>query len=245
MCNTQGFASISDVPLGHIEIENYNLSITAIHTAIYNAILSDKYQCNGKIITKDASNLDAVAILKNNYAGRESVTFNEASDRVIELTGGTHRQIAFQALYDDFVRIDCEHFVANKYVEFNVDEIDDVLSGIYKEHFGAIKDVTTFAMFPICGQPWNHYVLESYCYKYSKKFSLHVINFNDKNAGIIAEKTYNKKYDEMLAIFLAKSGVVLKPEIIGPYLFANGYMAKSKYGLLEDIAKKAQEIRGN
>jgi len=55
-------------------------------------------------------------------------------------------------------------------------------------------------MFPICGIPWNHYVLESFCYKYSKKYSLHVINYNNKNAGIIAEKTFNKSYDEMLAI---------------------------------------------
>lgn len=36
--------------------------------------------------------------------------------------------------------------------------------------------------------------------KYSKKYSLHVINYNNKNAGIIAEKTFNKSYDEMLAI---------------------------------------------
>ena len=76
---------------------------------------------------------------------------------------------------------------------------------------------TTFAMFPLCGQNWNHYLLESFCYKYSRKYSLHVIHFNDKNAGIIAEKDFNKKYNEMLAIAIARTDVELSPEVIDIY----------------------------
>jgi len=165
------------------------------------------------------------------------------ADKVVELTGGTNRQYAFQALYDDMVRVDKNRFVANRLVSFNVDEIDAVLSGFITENFRAIRDVTTFAMFPLCGQSWNHYLLESFCYKYSKKFSLHVIHFNDKNAGIIAEKDYNKAYTEMLAIALAKTDVELTVDTIGQYLFDTGYMAKSKYAKLNEIAQRASELR--
>ena len=98
-------------------------------------------------------------------------------------------------------------------------------------------------MFPLCGQNWNHYLLESFCYKYSRKYSLHVIHFNDKNAGIIAEKDFNKKYNEMLAIALARTDVELSPQAVGQYLFNTGYLAKSKYVNLSEISQRAIELR--
>ena len=98
-------------------------------------------------------------------------------------------------------------------------------------------------MFPISGQNWNHYLLESYCYKFSRKYSLHVLNFNDKNAGIIAEKNFNMRYDEMVAAALAREDIELTPEVAGQYLFNTGYMAKSKYARLNEIVQRAKEIR--
>lgn len=238
-----GFASLCDVPLGSIEEENYELTQTAIYNAIYKKVLSGKYHLNGKILTKEKSDLDAVMLLKQYIKDKAECTFDEVSDKVVELTGGINRQYAFQALYDDMVRVDKNRFVANRLVNFSIDEIDTVLAGFITDNFRAIRDVTTFAMFPLCGQNWNHYLLESFCYKYSRKYSLHVIHFNDKNAGIIAEKDFNKKYNEMLAIALARTDVELSSEVIGQYLFNTGYMAKSKYAKLGETAQRASELR--
>ena len=243
ICKENGFASLCDVPLGSIEEENYELTQTAIYHAIYKKVLSGKYHLNGKILTKEKSDLDAVMLLKQYIKGKAECTFDEVSDKVVELTGGINRQYAFQALYDDMVRVDKNRFVANRLVNFSIDEIDTVLAGFVTDNFCAIRDVTTFAMFPLCGQNWNHYLLESFCYKYSRKYSLHVIHFNDKNAGIIAEKDFNKKYNEMLAIALARTDVELSSEVIGQYLFNTGYMAKSKYAKLGEIAQRASELR--
>ncbi len=242
-CNEKGFASLSDVPHEGIEEQNYEISQTAILSAIYNKVLNGKYILNGKILTKDNTSLDAVTILKHHLEGREYCTFIELADKVVELTGGTNRQFAFQALYDCMVRIDVDNYVADRFVSFNVDEIDSVLSGIITDHFCAVRDVTTFALFPVCGYPWNSFLLESYCYKYSKKYRLRLLNFNDKNAGIIAEKSYDKSYVEMLAIALAGAKVELNEEEIGMYLFQTGYMAKSKFGRLGEIAERARELR--
>lgn len=242
-CEENGFASLSDVPLGSIEEENFELTRLAIYNAIYKKVLSGKYNLNGKILTKEKSELDAVMLLKQYIKGKDECTFDEVADKVVELTGGTNRQYAFQALYDDMVRVDKNRFVANRHVNFPIDEIDTVLAGFITDNFRAIRDVTTFAMFPLCGQSWNHYLLESFCYKYSRKYSLHVIHFNDKNAGIIAEQDFNKKYNEMLAIALARTNVELSPEIIGQYLFNTGYMAKGKYAKLGEIAQRASELR--
>ena len=242
-CEKKGFASLCDVPLGDIEEENYELTKLTIYNAIYKKVLSGKYYLNGKILTKGKSELNAVMLLKQYIKGKDECAFDEVADKVIELTGGANRQYAFQALYDDMIRVDRNRFVANQLVNFSINEIDTVLAGFVTDNFGAIQDVTTFAMFPLCGQSWNHYLLESFCYKYSRKYSLHVVHFNDKNAGIIAEKDFNKNYDEMLAITLARTDVELSPEIIGQYLFNTGYMAKRKYAKLDEIVQRASELR--
>ena len=243
LCEENGFCSLADVPLGDIEENNYDLSILAIYNAIYKVALAGKYHLNGKILTKDKPELDAVLLLKQYIKGKHECTFDEVAEKVVELTGGTNRQYAFQALYDEMVRVDKNRFVSNTAVIFDVSEIDRVLTTFISDHFAAIRDITTFAMFPLCGQSWNHYLLESFCYKYSRQYSLHVIHFNDKNAGIIAEKDFNKSYSEMLAMELARSDVELKAEIVGTYLFNTGYMAKSKYAKLGDIVQRAKEIR--
>lgn len=243
ICEENGFCSLADVPLGDIEEDNYDLSLLAIYNAIYKVALAGKYHLNGKILTKDKPELDAVLLLKQHIKGKSECTFDEVAEKVVELTGGTNRQYAFQALYDEMVRVDKNRFVANNAVSFDASEIDRVLATFISDHFVAIRDITTFAMFPLCGQDWNHYLLESFCYKYSRKYSLHVIHFNDKNAGIIAEKDFNKSYSEMLAIELARSDVELKTESVGTYLFNTGYMAKSKYAKLGDIVQRAKEIR--
>ena len=243
LCEENGFCSLSDVPLGDIEENNYDLTMLAIYNAIYKVALAGKYHLNGKILTKDKPELDAVLLLKQYIKGKNECSFDEVAEKVVELTGGTNRQYAFQALYDEMVRVDKNRFVSNNSVSFDISEIDRVLATFISDHFVAIRDITTFAMFPLCGHSWNHYLLESFCYKYSRKYSLHVIHFNDKNAGIIAEKDFNKSYSEMLAMELARSDVELKTEIVGSYLFNTGFMAKSKYAKLGDIVQRAKEIR--
>jgi len=242
-CTENGYCPLSDVPLGDIEENNYELPRLTILNAIFKIVLSGSFMLNGKILTKDKPEIDTVLLLKQYIKGRDECTFDEIEQKVIELTGGTNRRYTFQALYDEMVRVDKNNFVANKLVSFNVDEIDQILSGFINDGFSAIRDVTTFAMFPLCGQSWNHFLLESFCYKYSRKYSLHVIHFNDKNAGIIAERDYDKSYEEMLAIALARTDVELTPEVIGAYLFNTGYMAKSKYGKLDKIAQRARILR--
>ena len=242
-CDKNGFASLSDIPLGDIVEENYELSQPAIYNAIYKKVLSDKYHLSGRILTKEKGELDILTLLKQYIEGKEECSFDEVTGKAIELTGNANRRYVFQALYEGMVRVDKDRFVSTIRVSFPVDEIDSVLSGFITDHFRAIRDVSTFAMFPVCGQNWNPFLLESFCYKYSRRYSLRVIHFNDKNAGIIAEKNLNKIYDEMLAEAVARTDIELSPEIIGQYLFNTGYLAKSKYAKLDEIAQRAAELR--
>ena len=242
-CKKIGYASLTDIPLGSILENNSFVSGNPLYTAIYNKILSGKYRNNGKILTIGDETINIVSLLSGEFCNRQEITFDEVNNRVIELNGGTKRQASFEVLYGNFVRISEDNYVAPKKLHFDIEEIDRVLSDIYPEGFGAIKDVTTFAMFPVCGVTWNHYVLESYCYRYSQKFYLNVLSFNSKNAGIIATKKSNYSYDQMLAIALANSSVDLNETDAGEYLFQRGMMAKRKYNRLGEIISEAQKIR--
>ena len=242
-CAEVGFASMADIPLGNLVEENYELTITGLHTAIYNRVLFDDFYLNGKILTKEKNGLSVVSLVKQFVADKDECTFEEAHSKVAELTGGQYRYMAYEALYDSMVRVDESRYVHDKHVRFDVDAIDEVLSDIISDGFIAIKEVTTFALFPMCGQAWNHYLLESFCYRYSKKYALHVVGFNDKNAGIIAEQKITCTYEEFLARAAARAKIELTPAAIGTYFFETGYMGKRKFAWLDSVAEKAIAIR--
>ena len=241
-CENDGFASITDIPMGSIEEENYELSQTAIYNAIYSLVLRDNYSLNDKIITNYDSNLDTVILLKRYCEDKDECTFEEIQEYAKELTGVTNRRYIFTALYNTMIRIDANRYVAKKHVRFTVNEIDKVLGTFILDGFTSIRNITTFAMFPLCGQSWNHYLLESYCYAYSEKYALRIINFNDKNGGIIAEKNLNLSYDEMLVKATVDAGIELTPEIVGNYLCETGYLTKRSSGI-EEITSKAAAIK--
>ena len=43
-CELNGYASITDLPLGNIQEENYELSETAIYAAVYSTVLKEHSQ---------------------------------------------------------------------------------------------------------------------------------------------------------------------------------------------------------
>lgn len=242
-CASVGFASMADIPLGNIAEVNYELTTTGLHTAIYNRVLFDDFYLNGKILTREKNGLNVVSLVKQFIADKDECTFEEAHSKVAELTGGQYRYMAYEALYDAMVRVDERRYVHEKHVRFDIEAIDKVLSDIISDGFIAIKEVTTFALFPMCGQAWNHYLLESFCYKYSQKYALHVVGFNDKNAGIIAERKISCSYEEFLARAAARAKIELEPAKIGTYFFETGYMGKRKFAWLDSVTEKAIAIR--
>ena len=242
-CDNKGYASISDVPFGNTEEENYELTTVGLQEAVYNAVLLDQYHLNGKILTRDNKSLDVVALAKQYLVGKNECTFDEMDKKVEEIAGTRYRYMAYDALYSTMVRVDKNRYVAHQYVKFDVEAIDEILSEMIKNKFLAIKEITSFALFPICGFPWNHYLLESYCYSYSKRFCLKVVGFNDKNAGIIAESNVTDGYNELLAQAAARAKIELDTEIVGQYYFETGYMGKRRFADLESIVERAKAIR--
>lgn len=242
-CKDKGFASLSNIPLGDIVEQNYELSETAILISVYNKYLADDYFLNGKIVTKEKMEVDANLLLSQIFTELEECTLDEALEKVEELTGTKDRRIAYPALYNTMIRLSEQQFVSDKALDFDVAATDEVIGTLIKDGFAAIKEITTFATFPTCGQKWNHYLLESYCYRVSKKYAYRTNLFNGRNAGAIIEQTIGWDYKELLAQAVARSKIRLEEDEVGQFLFEAGYMAKSKFSWTADIAERAKQIR--
>ena len=242
-CDNKGYASISDVPFGNTAEENYELTTVGLQEAVYNAVLLNQYYLNGKILTRDNKSLDVVTLAKQYLIDKNECTFDEMDKKVEEIAGTRYRYMAYDALYSTMVRVDKNRYVAHRYVKFDVDAIDEILSEMIKDKFLAIKEITSFALFPVCGFPWNHYLLESYCYSYSKRYCLKVIGFNDKNAGIIAENDVTDGYTELLARAAARAKIELSMDTVGQYYFETGYMGKRSFADLESTVERAKALR--
>jgi hypothetical protein len=242
-CNARGYASITDLPFGEIEERNYELSITAIHNAMFRICLSDKFDKSGKIVTRKGDTLDALSIMKDYCRTIEKCSLDDLLNYEKELTGEVHRWIPMEAGNTVLVRIDKETYVADRFVRFDTEAIDTVLELCIDGDYLPLKSFTTFGAFPECGQTWNLFLLESYCRRFSKKFRFDTPSVNSRNAGAVIRKSCGLNYTEIMTDAVANAHVHLTENAVGRFLFNAGYTGKSTTNKVNEIIDKAKAIR--
>ncbi len=242
-CNACGYVSITEVPLGEIEKRNYELSITALHNAVYRICLSDKFDKKGKIVARKGGVLDALTIMKKYCRTIDKCSIDDLRACEKELTGEVHPRIAMEAGYAVLVRIDKNTYVADRYVHFNTDVIDEIIGLFVNGDYLPLKSFTTFAAFPDCGQTWNLFLLESYCRRFSQKFRFGTSTVNSRNAGAVIHKGCGMNYTEIMTDAVAKEGVPLNDTVVSKFLYERGYTGRSTTAKVNEIIDKAKAIR--
>lgn len=239
----KGYLSLSELPLDDVKEENYELSEYAILFGAYSKCLSEKYCLHGRIITKMDSEFDATVLMQQFCNDQDEITLDDAIAKVEEFTGVADRRIAYPALYETMIRVSEQNFVSQKKICFENEKIDEQIGRFVTDGFCALKEITTFALFPECGYPWNQYILESFCYRFSDKYVYRTNLFNARNAGAVIDKNLMWDYQEIMAQAVARSSIDLNEEAIGVFLLETGYMARSKFGGIKEIAERAKIIR--
>jgi hypothetical protein len=242
-CQAEGYASLSNIPLGEIEERNYELTLTAIYNAVFVLILADKYDRRGKIITRKGDILDALTIMKEHCRTLDKCSLQDLLDFERELTGVSYRLIPMEVGYSVMVRVDEDSYVSEKYVHFDSAEIDGVLDLFVTGDYLPLKSVTTFAAFPHCGQTWNLFLLESYCRRFSNRFRFEVLSFNSKNVGVIVRKNCRLSYAQIMADAVAESDIPLENTAIEEFLYSNGYIGRRSYTKTDELIDQAKAIR--
>jgi len=242
-CDAHGYVSMADLPLGEISGRNFWLSVPAVQNAVFRACLAEGYDKKGKIISRKGDAINALAIMKDYCRDVDQCTLGELLAFENEVTGEAHRWIPLEAAYGVLVRIDRDAFVATKRVDFDVDGIDKAIGHFVVGKYLPLKAVTTFAAFPHCGYPWNLFLLESYCRRFSEQFRFDAPGFNSVNAGAIVRKACAMPYVDIMADAVAKADVPLEKNIAARFLFENGYIGKSATARADDVIEIARAIR--
>jgi hypothetical protein len=241
-CNARGYVSITDLPFGEIVARNYELSVTALHNAVYRICLSDKFDKRGKIITRKGDVFDTLTIMKEYCRTVDKCTLEDLLNYEKELTGEVHRWAPMEAGNTILVRIDKENYVADRYVHFNTDLIDEAIELAVKGDYLPLKSFTTFGAFPDCGQTWNLFMLESYCRRFSRKFRFDTPSVNSRNAGAVIRKSCDMDYTEIMTDAVANADVPLNDIAVGSFLFDSGYTGRRTNAKITEIIDKAKTI---
>lgn len=242
-CSARGYVSITDLPFGEIMKRNYELSITAVHSAVYHICLSDNFDKKGKIISLKGNDFDALTIMKKYCRTIDKCSLEDLFNYKKELTGKVHRWIAMEAGNTVLVRIDKKTYVADRYVHFNAVIIDEAIGLFVKGDYLPLKSFTTFGAFPDCGQPWNLFLLESYCRRFSMKFRYDAPSVNSRNAGAVIRKSCGMDYTEIMTDAVANANVPLKDTAVGIFLYESGYTGRSTTVKVNEIIDKVKAMR--
>ncbi|MDO8872214.1 MAG: hypothetical protein Q7V05_05735 [Methanoregula sp.] len=242
-CNAYSYVSITDLPFGEIEERNYELSITAVHNAVYLICLSDKFDIKGKIVARKGDVSDALTIMKEYCRTIDKCSLDHLLNIEKEQTGEVSCRIPLEAGNTILVRIDKDTFVADKYVHFNVNIIDKVIEMFVKGGYLPLKSFMTFGAFPDCGQVWNLFLLESYCRRFSRRFRFDSLTVNSRNAGVVISKSCRLNYTEIMTDAVANADIRLENTVVGEFLYKSGYTGRSTTAKVSEIIDMAKAIR--
>ena len=238
------YTSFASVPLCQILDKNYHLSTAAIQEAVYRTCLSNNFEKNGKIITRKGGNIDLKSILEDHCQMLDRCTIDELLEFEKCITGEDQSWISMEAGFTIMVRTDETIFVADKYVNFDKDAIDKVIDQFMNGNdYTLLRAVTTFALFPYCGQPWNLFLLESYCRRFSDSFRFEVLSVNSTNAGVIVRKNSLLTMFDIMADALARSELNLSIKTSLDFLAASGYISRRRFAKIADLIKHATALR--
>jgi hypothetical protein len=238
-----GYVSLAAIDvLNNLEL-NPELSQTAVKNGLFQVCFADRYEKRGNIITPKGVTLNSVAIFEDYCLRNNRLTLGELLEFEKEINGRVHSQSLFVA-YDTMVRVDKDTFVGDSEISFDIKATDNAIASFVHTDVIPLQAVTSFTFFPyIDGYPWNWYLLESYCKRFSKQFMYQSLSVNSRNVGAIFRKSAGfTDYIDVLATTIADSNIELNDRAVGDYLFESRYIAR-RTGAVSKVVANARILR--
>lgn len=242
LCDEKGSASFDEIITDDVVAENFELSETALNDIVFSKI-SNLFSRNGKAVTRKGENNNIASQVENYCRARETCTVEELNQLMIDLTGEIRYPVIVEAANSVMVRIDKDSLVADSKITFDVEKIDAVLNDMVEGNVMGLKEFSSFATLPYCGFPWNHFLLESFCRRFSKRFRYACMTPNSNNAGAIVRKECDASYHELMAEAVAHANVGLNEKDVFEYLISSGLLLRKKYNNMDDLIQRSKDIR--
>ena len=204
-------------------------------------ILRDAYSFNGPIISSLGKELSMSEVFAQYCDDREQVTTEELKTLASEM----NTVIYWDSVRNETIRISEDLFLRHDKVDFQIDEIDRVLDDLCDQNYIPLKDIGLFMHFPALCVQWNGYVLESYIYKYSKKFKLLHASFSASGffGTMVRQDSGIEDYRALIVDVLANSNKWKDKNSALELLVEQGYQQRRKYADIEKVVHEAKLLR--
>lgn len=243
---TRGYLPIGKLPVGKMHVFNEELELDAVQRALLRYALKGECELSYHNIVPRGESLNIISVVKDFCKERTQVSYTEIVDYMKEIFGEkNHFHTIINGAYDSMVRISREDFVADELVNFDVEQIDDAIDAILGEaEYLPIQAFMMISHFPPCGYVWNQHLLESFAYRFSRRFRLRFIHRNMRNVGAIARADSRfTTLPDIIADAVAKSLCKLDKDSVLHWLKDNGYLGTLVYAQIDNVVEYASRYR--
>ncbi len=240
----KGFGSLAALNIAATMELNPELSEFAIRNGFFEKYLSDRYEKRGNVVSPKGIALNSIAVFEDFCHSSSQLTLADLLNYDKEINCVVNISQSLQIACNNMVRINRDIFVADCEIHFDIDAVDNALDMFFHGDVIPLKGVTSFTSFPYMeGYPWNWYLLESYCRRFSQQFGFQSLAANNKNIGAIYRKSARfKDYAEIIATVVADKSIRLNQTEVGDYLSQHGFIAR-RTSFISEVITQASLIR--
>jgi len=204
-----------------------------------------RFNFKGNIISSVDDPIDMADVFAGFCSRRESFNYHDIEQLCDDAGIPSVTSTYFDAVYENSIRISQDNFVSLKSISFDVAATDEAIARFCPGDFIAIAEITSFAAFPNIGVPWTNYLIESFVFKFSKRFKLYHNQFSATVCvgAILRNEAKLFDYNQVLATVIAKSDCPLSDEPALDYLCNAGFLGRRRYAEINIVLSEARQIR--
>ena len=201
-------------------------------------LLGDDFDFKGNLIVKKGKVISNEDLFKDFCESRESFTVDD-----VDLLADSLGVPAFyDVIYGNSFRLNERDFVQSV-PKMDVDAIDGVIETFIRDKdFIPLKKIDFWGGFPIVRGNWNHFMLESFLWRCSKKFKLVHSNFSKTTyAGAIVRNNVTMNFEDVLVHALSEEN--FDAGRAKKFLKEEGYLAREKCSNIDSLLEKSLQLR--
>lgn len=201
-------------------------------------LLGDDFDFKGNLIVKKGKIISNENLFKDFCESRDAFTV----DDIDLLANSLGVPALYDVIYGNSFRLNERNFV-QRIPKMDVDAIDDVIETFVRDkEFIPLKKIDFWGGFPIVSENWNHFMLESFLWRCSKKFKLVHSNFSKTTyAGAIVRNNIAMDFEDVLVHALSEEN--FDAGRAKKFLKEEGYLAREKCSNIDSLLEKSQQLR--
>lgn len=239
---------ISDVELRNLLQQN--CPGAAIDTASYTTfglrnclgyLLKEHFSFRGSIISSLGNELKIADVYADFARSHERLTLDDLTAFSDEMKAN----IYWDSILNEMVRISQTELIRKDGIFFDVEAIDEILETMCSGNYMSLKEIKRFLSFPNIGYPWNSFILESYLFRYSRKFKLIHSSFGNTNAcgAMVRCDTTIMDYHDLVTDVLIDSEALHSTTSALNYLVSQGYQQRRSLKDIDQLIQKAKRLK--